>query len=357
MGILRLLFALSVLIFHSGLLFNYNIANPRIAVFSFFIISGFYMALVLDKKYKTKNSKFLFWSNRALRIFPIYWVTLIVLFVLMLLKFYFHIGTADNAITHYLTYAPRTSLLGFYFDLLNFVVRNITLIINIDYIRINNSVPGYLLIPQAWTLQVELLFYLVVPFLVKLSNKLFIYLTFFYLALFFGFIAPLHLLPPSLTFTFLDNLIFFLFGIASYKFLYKSKVFNSKFVSSKSLNLFFISFVLYLLFYNYLPFKISLTSLNLDDVIYFSAFSFVLPFIFFRTSLSKIDAFFGKLSYPVYITHLLLVKLLSNTKLFSGASSLKTIIVIISTLFISYLAVRLIDLPIDRYRQSRLKTR
>ena len=163
MGILRLMFALSVLIFHSGMLFNYNIANPRIAVFSFFIISGFYMALILDKKYKSGNSKFLFWSNRALRIFPVYWITLTVLFIFILLKFYFHIGTEDNAITHYLTYAPKTSPAEFYFNLLNFISRNITLIISVDYIRVNNSVPGYLLILQAWTLQVELLFYLVAP--------------------------------------------------------------------------------------------------------------------------------------------------------------------------------------------------
>lgn len=356
MGILRLLLALSVLIFHSGSLFGYNIANPRIAVSSFFIISGFYMALILDKKYKTKNANFLFWSNRALRIFPVYWITLAALLVLALLKFYFHIGTEDNAIIHYLIYASKTSPAEFYFNLLNFISRNITLIINIDYFRVNNSAPGYLLILQSWTLQIELLFYLIVPFLFRLSKKLFIYLSVFYIALFFGIIIPMNLLPPNLTYQFLNNLIFFLLGMTAYKFIYKSRIFNSKWVSPKFLRMVFIGFIVYLLFYNYLPLKIPLMSLNLDDVIYFTVLTLFIPFIFFCTSQNKIDNLLGKLSYPVYITHLLLIKLLSNTKVFADASPIKTILVIISTLFVSYLAVKFVEIPIDRYRQKRLKT-
>src|SRR5713226_5516703 len=112
MGILRLLFALSVLISHSRQFFGYNIANPTIAVFSFFIISGFYMGLVLDKKYGVR-SKFLFLSNRFLRIYPLYWLTLLIAFVLILVKFYLHIGAEDNAIVHYVKYAPHTSPLLF----------------------------------------------------------------------------------------------------------------------------------------------------------------------------------------------------------------------------------------------------
>lgn len=355
MGILRLMFALSVLMFHSGLLFNYNIANPRIAVFSFFIISGFYMALILDKKYKAKNARFLFWSNRALRIFPVYWITLAVLLILILMKFYLHIGTEDNAIIHYLRNTSGSSPIEFYFNLLNFVLRNVTLIINIDYIRVNNSVPGYLLILQAWTLQVELLFYLAAPFLAKLSKRLFIVFTTMYIILFFGIVVPQNLLPPNLTYQFLNNLIFFLLGMATYKFIFKSKIFHSKKISFKFLNILYISFILYLLFYNYLPLKIPLTSLNLDNIVYFAIFTPSIPFIFFHTSLNKIDILFGKLSYPVYVTHLIVVKLLSNTKIFLDTSFTKTILVIISTLFISYLLVRFVETPIDRYRQKRLK--
>jgi len=355
MGILRLILALSVLIFHSGSLFNYNIANPKIAVCSFFVISGFYMALILDKKYKAKNAKFLFWSNRALRIFPVYWITLATLLILALLKFYFHIGTEDNAIVHYLTYAPKNSPAGFYFDLLNFIFRNITLIINIDYVRVNNSVPGYLLILQAWTLQIELLFYLIAPFISKLSKKLFVCLSALYIVVFFGIIVPTNLLPLNLTYQFLDNLIFFLLGVTAYKFIYKSKIFHSRWISPKLLNSLFIFFILYLLFYNYLPLKVPLIFLNLSDLIYFIVLTLIIPLIFFHTSKNKIDNYLGKLSYPVYITHLLLIKLLSNMKIFVHDSPLKTILVITSTLFVAYLMVRFIETPIDRYRQRRLK--
>src|SRR5437899_9041000 len=115
MGVIRLLLALSVLIFHAGKFFNYNIVNNTIAVFSFFIISGFYMALVLDKKYSKQQSKLLFWSNRLLRIFPLYWLSLLVVFSFVLVKFVFHIGTDDNSIIHYIKYSSHNLPLFFYF--------------------------------------------------------------------------------------------------------------------------------------------------------------------------------------------------------------------------------------------------
>ena len=48
------------------------------AVKAFFIISGFYMTLVLSSKYERKrHSLWLFYSNRVLRIYPMYYATLL----------------------------------------------------------------------------------------------------------------------------------------------------------------------------------------------------------------------------------------------------------------------------------------
>lgn len=180
------------------------------------------MALIWDRKYKDKKgAKFLFWSNRFLRIFPLYWLTLAIVFSFTLIKFIFNIGGDDNAIVHYVHWSPQISPFEFALNLINFIVRNITLIFTFDYFRVNDSTPGYLLVQQAWTLQIELLFYLLAPFIVNLPKKYFVSLFLGYVFVFFGIIVPFNLMPPTLFYYFLSCLILFFLGIASYRFLYK----------------------------------------------------------------------------------------------------------------------------------------
>ena len=70
---IRVLLALAVLLSHLPLA-SYKILSGGLAVQSFFVISGFYMALVLDGKYRDAG---LFWSNRILRLAPTYFFMLV----------------------------------------------------------------------------------------------------------------------------------------------------------------------------------------------------------------------------------------------------------------------------------------
>ncbi|MBI3503318.1 MAG: acyltransferase [Proteobacteria bacterium] len=75
MGILRFLLAVSVFISHSGRdLFKMTLLNQAVAVIFFFIVSGFYMSLVINERYPGNTSGF--YLNRLLRIFPAYFVVL-----------------------------------------------------------------------------------------------------------------------------------------------------------------------------------------------------------------------------------------------------------------------------------------
>src|ERR1700709_503357 len=74
MGSLRLFLALSVAFGHFGVPLGFPTSD--IAVQSCYVISGFYMALVLNEKYGT-GSYWLFVSNRLLRLWPTYFVVLI----------------------------------------------------------------------------------------------------------------------------------------------------------------------------------------------------------------------------------------------------------------------------------------
>src|SRR5258708_27696197 len=153
MGITRLLFALFVLIHHSEKFFGYKYLDPALAVHSFFIISGFYMTLILKEKYIGKSKSYiLFLSNRFLRIYPTYWL-------ILLLTIGFLFGYYERQYNFYNNLVSSITPLN--------IIREFTIIGRTDYLQINPDKNQPLLIPQAWTLVLELLFYIVAPFIVK----------------------------------------------------------------------------------------------------------------------------------------------------------------------------------------------
>ena len=76
MGVLRIILALIILMEHAQFLRSINWIMGAYALKIFFIMSGFYMTFVLDRKYIGKGRYSLFLSNRLLRLYPIYWATL-----------------------------------------------------------------------------------------------------------------------------------------------------------------------------------------------------------------------------------------------------------------------------------------
>ena len=81
MGLIRFLLASMVVLFHTSSIFGYHPMTGNVAVQCFYIISGFYMTLILNEKYTGRKSNTLFYTNRALKIYPIYFTVLIMLIV------------------------------------------------------------------------------------------------------------------------------------------------------------------------------------------------------------------------------------------------------------------------------------
>src|SRR5262245_47535053 len=73
MGILRVYLALCVIATHTHSVFPWGMHDGRQAVQIFYIISGFYMEMVLSGRYASARD---FYLSRFLRIFPTYWVIL-----------------------------------------------------------------------------------------------------------------------------------------------------------------------------------------------------------------------------------------------------------------------------------------
>jgi len=86
MGLLRAALAMAVVLGHtlSGR-HRLMMIDPAAAVELFFIISGFYMGLILSEKYVGPKSFKLFITNRLLRLFPTYLLVLVISVLLWLL--------------------------------------------------------------------------------------------------------------------------------------------------------------------------------------------------------------------------------------------------------------------------------
>ena len=81
MGVFRFFLAYVVLISHCPVGELNRWFHPALAVQCFFIISGFYMQLLVSEKYAGQDpTKFYkdFYLSRIFRIFPVYWVILLI---------------------------------------------------------------------------------------------------------------------------------------------------------------------------------------------------------------------------------------------------------------------------------------
>jgi peptidoglycan/LPS O-acetylase OafA/YrhL len=352
MGFLRFLLALSVVIFHAYPIFGFHLINGILAVYAFFVISGFYMSLILHKKYVGKNnSYFLFISNRFLRIYPVYWVGFFTLLGASIIKFFFIPGSdvAFNQLLNYYSHLPSgLAVTTFTGDIL----RNISLIVTTDYLYINPKAPVHLLIQQAWTLQVELLFYLVAPFIFKRGYRrlllAILIIGIVHIVIIFFHIASLN----NLLWMLFDNSIYFLLGGVSYMIYLKVITVH---IPKKLLVLLYCLFIFFVGTYNTSPY---LPGFGLDGVLGTSIFvtitMLMIPFAFLLSQKNNFDHLLGELSYPIYIIHSLVIKLLQSSQYFMSHYSYATIVAICITIGVSILLIRYVEIPIDRIRQRRI---
>ena len=180
MGVLRTYLALCVIAGHSShFVFPWPAHGGIQAVQIFFVISGFYMALVSPKY----ASALEFYVSRLLRILVPYWAVLATVTLGWTLTGVL-LGNWGR-LAPYVNYAPEqngfagvafttlANLVLFFQDWVLFLSHGVGegLRFTLDYR--NNDFPlfRFLVIPQAWSVGVELTFYLFVPLIARLSNR------------------------------------------------------------------------------------------------------------------------------------------------------------------------------------------
>lgn len=362
MGLIRLLLALSVVISHSNTIFGIELVGGPIAVQSFFIISGFYMALVLNEKYfdqglSNKKSYKLFISNRFLKLFPSYWVVLLLTAIVSFAFMYASDGKEVGKLDHWVQYKDKlnigswvylafTNLFMFLQDMVLFLgldPNSGSLYFTRNFENSNPVVVNFMLVPQTWSIGIELIFYLIAPLILRKGLKLILPLLLLSLlarAVMFG--NGFDFDPWTYRFFPLE-LLFFLMGAMAYHVYKKLKLGRYAFQLKGLAFLFLIgSIVMY-------PF----IKLDYKCIPFFIIFFLLLPYVFEFSKKSKIDRFIGDLSYPVYISHLFILMLIIHFGI-SSFYHLGLYLALFSILF-SVLLHFLVLYPIDRYRQKRLQ--
>jgi peptidoglycan/LPS O-acetylase OafA/YrhL len=308
------------------------------------------MALILSEKY---TNNITFFKNRFLKIYPIYWLVLLLSLIYEILNLYFNSSTQNifaffnpdyslQTGTFLFLGIPNITIFGLDLTFLFRLTGNGGLAFTSNFRQFVPPLYSFNLIAQAWTLSLELTFYLFAPFLNKLKNKYLLLI----MALSLGlrlFLYSQGLNHDPWTYRFLPNeIIFFLSGILMYRIYRYIKDKNTKLFSLYSF-FFYFSFLIY---YQFLPHQ------RTKQIILF-LFSFIfIPFIFNLFKKNRTDRFIGELSYPIYISHFLIINTLTHfTQL--NHQYLGIVTTLISIIFSIFL-YRLVVVPIDRYRQKQI---
>lgn len=292
MGMIRLLLAFAVFNSHFPTLEGAPIVNGHEAVLTFFAISGFYMALVLDRSYHTARA---FYLSRFLTLYPMYVLALAV-----------SLGLLTSLNVHSLT--SRAALLDILSDPASFLVMAWTSATTLGQELLFSlaRVPGGGLqfvdssrtalwsdapLIQGWSLSLELTFYALAPFMVRLRTRSVIVLGLASLALKIGV-----MLSPVAEVAFYKRffpLEFWLFcgGVLAYR------VHRRLRAAPHPLDYFLFVLLIGLVFTSdavnkaWQPFFLPTATLC------------VLPLVFRAFKRLDFDRLVGKVSYPFYLLH------------------------------------------------------
>ncbi len=363
MGLLRILLAASVLAahIHGKSIMSFRLVHGDLAVQSFFMISGFYMALVLNQKYRP-GQYWTFLQQRWLRLMPAYWVIL----GLNVLTAVFFISRlpAEHAYMGWLHQAqiPNAASLAWFGFVNIFILGYETLFfttVNPDTGSLNFVLdpPQHVLsglnfsvIGPAWSLSLEMMFYLIAPFLVRLPWRAQAGVVLASLALRWGCVVFFHLHS-----TFFDNrcfpfeLGFFMAGSLAYQVYVR---YGRDIARSASrwqwARWFFYAIV------------VAYSRLPGPDFIHYHLFIIMLfvmiPVLFAMTKDTLWDRYVGELSYSFYLSHPMII-LLTSALVQKLPDNRWGVAYLLLCLCFSYLLYRFFEVKVDRWRESLLERR
>lgn len=327
-GLVRFILATIVVFFHlSG-----NIYIGTMAVYCFFILSGYWVTFMYERKYSQLPSPILtFYYSRVFRIFPVYLlVALMTAGAYLIFQRDFYLSIFDK--------------LG-----AEFVFSNV-FILGYNLLQFKTLVP-------AWSLDIELQFYLLIPVLVFLSKNGFVRfcLLFYFTVLTVAISAyfPSHWISNTI----LPYLVYFFIGIIIYR---QQLSFDRK-----------VEYLFNIIFLIVLVAHYSLSSNSFYHVLkgnrlYANYFNQIISLLTIpllcnsvRSKSDKFDRMLGEMSYVLYLIHWML--LIPYNNFIVGASFAQRLILTAgylgATFLFAYLVYIFFDKPVDQKRRIWLEKR
>lgn len=345
MGTIRFLLALAVALVHIGKFEAYSGVNAALAVQCFYVISGFLIAQVWDLKYSlAPEGTKLFYLNRAARIYVLYFAVLA-----FTLASIVAVHTVSGKWPQSFSIANSLQMIAYQ------IIANLTLAgssvmlwvgaspdgmlyLTGDYTRSSVDVWKMMLLPQAWTLELELWFYLLAPAILKLKTRWIVAICAASFALrFAGYENGLYKDPWSYRF-FPFELGLFLLGAVAYRLRGLVRLSNSN------------SIVLYVV-------VCAMVGAYLPPILADYRFAFILifaaslPSIFELSKRWTVDRFLADMSFPLYLVHWPVMQMASQLPKNSYWPGMYGVAASIAA---AALLVFFVERPIERWRHSRL---
>lgn len=323
MGLLRVLLAAAVVFVHAGPLRGFATIGGNLAVQAFYIISGFYMALILNEKYVASSKMALgqayrlFLTNRLLRLFPIYYATLAIIAVVALVMWltlgtvHLEFAQAVHAYGDQLSLATKAFLVTINAvlvgqDWVSFLTLDPTthaLVFTRDFSTAPANLNNFLLVHQGWTIGLEITFYLMAPFLVRRKSWVLILIVVMATALRFYLRRHFNLTGLAWQYRFFPTEIaFFMLGALSYK---AYRVLRGKTIPLLMRRLCLYGTLGFALFFGEIfqvASRYGVPPIAMS-IVFTLTIAACIPVLFIHGKNNRLDQRIGDLSYPLYIVH------------------------------------------------------
>jgi peptidoglycan/LPS O-acetylase OafA/YrhL len=327
-GSIRFILAILVLFFHITKI----VFIGYFAVLCFFMLSGYWITLMYENKYlKLKNPLKTFYLSRVWRLFPVFLLFNLLTFIVC----YFYKPTTIHEITG----------LGF--------PHNITFwLSNFFLLGLNHSSPPVL--GPAWSLDIELQFYLVYPLL-------FIFISKYNSRVLFVFSFITIILSLFFPFSFISKTLFYYVAF----FVIGMLIYLNKIEFSRKAEILCSSLFVLILIVNYIfPELRKITMFN-NESPYNRHLNEILPLLLIplisnsvKNKSSKFDRVLGDMSFVIYLCHWMLI--VPYNYYIKGLTVTQRIpyslIYVVITLIVSYLFYKYYDKPIDSLRRKWVET-
>jgi len=346
--------ALAVAIGHAGELWGYRLIDGQMAVQCFYMVSGFLISLILSGKYETSSASGLrlFYTNRALRIFVPYWIFFVPIAITQLIIG----GAAYQLVSHWpemdvgsRIYLALTNLFVVGQELqawLSYDHGSLTWVWSIHGTS-SAHLSQFMVIPPAWTLSLELMFYALAPFLVRRNWLVLV-----------SMIAMTYAIRQLLMFYGLSGsgFIYRFFPVEIGLFLAGALAYRAfAFVSARAVvplsgSIAVTTALLAMLFV--IPYWGFWESHR-----FYLLVALALPSLFVVSRRFAFDRWLGELSYPIYLVHfgaLVIGRALAARWLDIDNHDALSFALIAICVLIAMAYVRWIDTPFDKWRQQRV---